>query len=120
MRGLLLLPFLCLLVAANKDAATYHLSGLDVATIYVHPGGSVISFPTKPSKVVIGRENQFDVHYIENDVAVVALTPSANANMFVYLLGRRYAFNLLSSPGKGERIILIRDPKDDRIEVEIK
>ncbi|MCX6126588.1 MAG: hypothetical protein NTV34_17790 [Proteobacteria bacterium] len=104
----------------SGDAKIVHLSNKDVATIYIHPGGSVLSFPAKPSKVVLGREGQFDVQYIEHDVAVVALSQGANASMFVYLLGRRYAFNLVTAVGKGERIIVIRDPYDDRIEIEVK
>ena len=102
------------------EARIVRLSDKDVATIYVHPGGSILSFPTKPSKVVLGREGQFDVQYIERDVAIVGLTPNADANAFVYLLGRRYAFHLTVAPGKGERIIVVFDPEGDQFEVDVK
>ena len=106
--------------AHSSGARVVYLSDKDVATVYVHPGGSVLSFPAKPSKVIIGREGQFDVQYVDHDVAVVALTPASSASMFVYLLGRRYAFNLMTVAGKGERIIMVRDPESDRVEVEVK
>ena len=102
------------------DARIVYLSDSSVGTIFIHPGGSVISFPSKPAKVVIGREGQFDIQYIEHDVAIVALTPASKASMFVYLLGRRYTFNLVIESGKGERIIKVRDPLDDRVEIEVK
>ena len=105
---------------AKDGARVVYLSDKDVATIFIHPGGSILSFPAKPSKVIVGREGQFDVQYIERDVAVVALSEKSSANMYVYLLGRRYGFSLQVSPGRGERIILVRDPIGDRIDVEIK
>ena len=105
----------------GKDSArVVYLSDKDVATIFIHPGGSIISFPAKPSKVIVGREGQFDVQYIERDVAVVALSEKSSANMYVYLLGRRFGFSLQVSPGKGERIIMVRDPDADHVNVEIR
>ena len=103
----------------SDDTRTIFLSDEQVATVFVHPGGSILTFPAKPTKVIIGREHQFDVSYIENDVAIVALVPSASANMFVYLLGRRYAFNLKTVPDRGDRIIVIRDARDNRVEVKV-
>jgi hypothetical protein len=119
--SLLILDRACILAAApdETEARTLTLSDRQVAVVNVHPGGTVLSFPAKPSKVVIGREAQFDVQYIENDVALVALTPSATANLFVYMLGRRYTFDLRSFPGRGDRIVRIRDRLDDVFEIDV-
>ena len=107
--------------AREGGAKVVRLSVGDVATIHVHLGGSVLSFAAKPSKVIIGREGQFDVQYVENDVAIVSLSSAARANMYVYVLGRRYSFNLVTaSGGGGDRIILVRDPSEERVKVDVK
>ena len=78
--------------------------------ILVAPGRSVIlSFPTKPTKVILGNQGVFAVEYVENDLAIAALSAHAGSDLFVYLEGRRFAFNLMSVPAGGDSIVLVRD-----------
>lgn len=86
-----------------------HLDEKNIATIRVNPNGMVLSFPVAPKKVVLGKQDAFDVQYIDHDVAIAALTPSSKSNMFVYLLGRRYSFRLYTMPKGGDEIVLVRD-----------
>ena len=49
------------------------------------------------------------VEYIENDLAIAALRSEARGNLFVYMEGRRFAFDLATVSGSGDEIILVRD-----------
>lgn len=103
----------------TKGVKTIRLDDQAVATIRVNKNGTVINFPTKPKKVILGRKQAFDIEYIENDVAVAALSSNASSNLFVYLHGRRYAFRLYVVPQGGDEIILVRDALDDRMKAEV-
>ena len=105
--------------ASPAETRTVRLSEREIATIWVHPEGTVLSFPAKPSQVIVGREHQFDVQYVDADVAVVALTPDASASAFIYLLGRRYGLSLKTSKERGDRLVFIRDALDTIVDVEI-
>jgi hypothetical protein len=102
-----------------KGVKTIRLDDKAVATILVNKNGTVINFPTKPKKVVLGRKDAFDIEYIEDDVAVAALSANASSNLFVYLNGRRYAFRLSVVPQGGDEIILVRDALDNRMKAEV-
>jgi hypothetical protein len=91
-----------------------HLDEKNIATIRVNPNGMVLSFPVAPKKVVLGRQDAFDVQYIDHDIAVAALTPTAKSNMFVYLLGRRYSFRLYTMPKGGDEIVVVRDITEEK------
>jgi len=93
----------------QRGVKIMHLDEKKIATIRVNPNGMVLSFPVAPKKVILGKQNAFDVQYVDHDVAVAALTPNAKSNMFVYLLGRRYSFRLFTVPKGGDEIILVRD-----------
>lgn len=91
-------------------AKTLYMKDTDVAHVKVLLGQStILSFPTKPSKVVLGNRNVFGVEYIENDLAISALHPQARCNLVVYLPGRRFSFELMASIKGGDKILLIRD-----------
>lgn len=102
-----------------KGVKTIRLDDQAVATIMVNKNGTVINFPTKPKKVVLGRKDAFDIEYIEDDVAVAALSSNASSNLFVYLNGRRYAFRLYVAAQGGDEIILVRDALDNRMKAEV-
>ncbi len=93
-----------------KDARTVRLNDEKTVPILIHPGQSVIlNFPIKPNKVILGNKGLFSVEYVENDLAVTALMPNAKSNLFVFLTGRRFGFDLITTSGPGDEIILVRD-----------
>ena len=108
-RAALLLVFVSLSAFAAK-ARTVYLSETDMASIRVVPGRStILSFPIKPNKVILGNQGMFAVEYVENDLALAALRGEARGNLFVYMEGRRFAFDLSTVSGSGDEIILVRD-----------
>jgi len=104
----------------RKGVKIIHLDDKAIATIRINRNGTIINFPTKPKKVILGRKQAFDVEYIENDVAIAALSANASSNLFVYLHGRRYAFRLFVVAQGGDEIILVRDALDNRMKAEVK
>lgn len=116
--------FMCMSLAIAKPhpkngVKTIRLDDQAVASIRVNKNGTVINFPTKPKKVILGRKQAFDIEYIENDVAIAALSSNASSNLFVYLQGRRYAFRLYVVQKGGDEIILVRDALDSRMKAEV-
>ena len=96
--------------AVTPAAKTLYMKDTDVARVTVTLGRSaILSFPTRPSKVVLGNKNLFAVEYIENDLAISALSPHARCNLVVYLQGRRFSFDIVASMASGDEILLIRD-----------
>jgi len=88
-----------------------------IIDIYVSPLGSVLSFPVKPSHVVLGREGNFDIDYIERDIAIAPLNNHAQSNLFVYSQGRRYSFRLQVNARRAQDVVRVRDttePKESR------
>lgn len=84
-----------------------------VAPIRIRTGKTtVLNFPLKPSKVILGAPGSFAIEYVENDLAIAALTPGASSNLFVYLEGRRFAFDLSQVASDGDAIVLVRDEED--------
>jgi len=96
--------------AVTSVAKTLYMKDTDVARVTVTLGRTtILSFPTRPSKVVLGNKNLFAVEYVESDLAISALHPQARCNLVVYLQGRRFSFDVVASPGSGDEILLIRD-----------
>lgn len=96
--------------AVSPVAKTLYMKDTDIARVAVALGRStILSFPTRPSKVVLGSKNLFAVEYIESDLAISALHPQARSNLVVYLQGRRFTFDVVASAGTGDEILLIRD-----------
>lgn len=83
-----------------------------VAKVLISTRGTVLSFPAKPTKVILGRSGSFGIEYVENDLAISPLSLSSRSNLFVYLLGRRFAFDLVASPSAGTSVIQVRDADD--------
>lgn len=104
------LPMRAIASDVRPNAKTLYMKDTDVASIRVVLGRStILNFPTKPSKIVLGNKNHFAVEYIESDVAISALHPQARCNLVVYLQGRRFSFDLTTSSAGGDEIILVRD-----------
>jgi hypothetical protein len=117
----ILFALFCFHEAHARDVRTVKLDQSTVARIYVSPGRStVLSFPSKPGKVILGNQGVFAVEYVENDLAIAALSGRSHSDLFVYLEGRRFAFDLQAVPadqGREDTIVLVRDaienPKGD-------
>ena len=59
--------------------------------------------------MILGNQGLFAVEYVENDLAIAALRGEAKGNLFVYMEGRRFAFDLATISAGGDEIILVRD-----------
>lgn len=89
--------------------------------VFIKPNfGTIINFPVKPDNVVLGGARQFAIEYIKNDLALTALSSNANTNLFVYLLGRRCGFHLITSSSQFDNLVQVRDPEDTKIKVPFK
>lgn len=111
--ALSLVFFLCR--AQAKDVRKVKLDQNSVARIYVTPGRStILSFPSRPSKVILGNQGVFAIEYVENDIAIAALSARSQSDLFVYLEGRRFAFDLVVSPNLNDTIVLVRDAVDEK------
>lgn len=112
------LPFVILIpgIVFGAQARTVYLSETNIASVRVVPGRStILSFPVKPNKVILGNQGLFAVEYVENDLAIAALRSEARSNLFVYMEGRRFAFDLKTS-SQGDEIVLVRDAVEKQIE----
>lgn len=86
--------------------------------VFVRPNyGTIINFPVKPDNVVLGGQKQFGIEYIKNDIALTALTSNSSTNLFVYLLGRRCGFRLVTSASQQDNLVQVRDPEDAKMKV---
>lgn len=81
---------------------------------------TIINFPIRPENVVLGGKNQFTVDYIKNDIALTSLSSISRTNLFVYLLGRRCGFQLITSRQNYDNLILVRDSDEDKIKIPTK
>lgn len=78
-----------------------------MAPIYLRLGKStVLRFPDKPRKVVVGNQNYYGLEFIENDVAIQPLG-SVSTNLFVYTERRTYGF-LLTPGERYDDLVFIR------------
>jgi hypothetical protein len=111
--------------AGRADSVkTLYMEESTVAQVPVSTKGMVLSFPTKPSKVILGNGSSFSVEYVENDIAITPMSIHSRANLFVYMLGRRFSFDLITSPSAGNAIVMVRDqiemlptPKPEKVPV---
>ncbi|MBI3535746.1 MAG: hypothetical protein HY072_09720, partial [Deltaproteobacteria bacterium] len=71
--GLLTVIF-CARMGHTKNIKLLRLNNNVVATVKISPKGTIISFPTKPTKVILGNKGSFGIEYVENDLAVSALS----------------------------------------------
>ena len=102
----------------KRGVRVLYLDDKSIVSIPVNPRGMILSFPVKPTKVILGRKDAFQVDYVENDVAIAAIRPRAASNMFVYLLGRRYAFRLKLAATGGYEVVTVYDALENRLKVD--
>lgn len=103
-----------------ENVKTIKLCEKNVATAYVSPRGTVFEFPTEPEKVVLGTKSLFSIVYIKSDLAISPATLSSRSNLFVYLQGRRFVLDLVTSAGNGVSLYFIKDCDSDRTKPEAK
>lgn len=107
---------ICAVLPLSSMPADYKILKLNESTIgriYLTPGRTtVLSFPMKPSKVILGNQGSFTVQYVENDLAISPTRVGARSNLFVYVASRRFALDLISG-GTADFIVVIRDKEAD-------
>lgn len=69
--------------------------------------------------MVLGGQQQFAIEYIKNDV-LTALSSNSKTNLFVYLMGRRCGFQLITSSLLHDNLIQVRDPEDLKMKIPFK
>ncbi len=107
-------------LAFGSGVRTLNLNNKTVARVSISTRGTVLSFPTKPTEVSLGNKGAFGLKYVNNDIIISSLTKTSRSNMFVYLEGRRFTFDLSTSQADGNQIILVRDQFDETVKVKIK
>lgn len=95
--------------AFSDEVKVIRLDDKTIGKVLISTRGTVLSFPIKPSKVILGRSGTFGIEYVENDLAISPLNVSARSNLFVYLFGRRFSFDLVTSPQGGSPVIRVLD-----------
>ncbi|PIU00993.1 MAG: hypothetical protein COT74_00330 [Bdellovibrionales bacterium CG10_big_fil_rev_8_21_14_0_10_45_34] len=100
-----------------NSVKTVRLCEKGVLTAYVSPRGTVLDFPTEPEKVVLGSKNTFSIEYIRSDLTISPLSLQARSNLFVYVQGRRFVIDLITSQANGAATYYIRDCVEDRVKV---
>ena len=83
------------------DRCLVRLNNRSVATVAIAVDGTVLDFPLKPSKVILGRKGSFGIEYVESDLAVSPLTSSSKSHLYVYLQDRRFTFDLFTTMSGG-------------------
>jgi hypothetical protein len=90
-----------MLAAAPAFASNVRTLAVDnqaMAPVFLRMGKStVLRFPEKPKKVVVGNQNYYGLEFIDNDVAIQPLG-AVGTNLFVYTEGHTYGF--LLTPGE--------------------
>ena len=94
------------------EAKVIRLSNSSTEIVTISGRGTVLSFPMKPTKVILGKANSFGIEYCDNDLAISPLTSSARSHLYVYLYGRRFSFDLITAMNDGHAVILVRDAKE--------
>ena len=112
---MLILALVCTRKAcAGGQIRTVFLSEMKIETVYVRPGAlTILSFPVKPDTAALGPHSPFSLKYIENDI-VISGPAGAHTNMFVYLFGRRFGFELKASAGRYDDVVQVRDALSER------
>lgn len=102
---------------AGSKVRSLKLSEKSVPTIPISSRGAVISFPTKPTNVILGAKGSFGIEYVKSDLAISPMNSAARSNLFVYLEGRRFNLELVSSVS-GYTLVIIDDTENDLVRVE--
>lgn len=93
--AILLLPF----YAQGGTVRDVKTDETSMERVYLRMGQStVLRFPEKPKKVVLGNANYYSVEFIDNDLAIQPLG-TVGTNLFVYGEKNVYGFLLSTSAG---------------------
>ena len=104
-------------VLANENQnCALHLQTKSVAKLDISLNGTVLNFPAKPSKVILGRKGSFGIEYVDSDLAISPLSAEAKSNLFVYLDGRRFNFNLIVNTSGGCTLVSVRDSAEAQMQ----
>jgi hypothetical protein len=95
--------------AFAEEMKVLRLDEKTIGKVLISTRGTVLSFPIKPSKVILGRAGTFGIEYVESDLAISPLNTAARSNLFVYLFGRRFSFDLITSAQGGSPVIRVLD-----------
>jgi len=106
------------LLSTLREAKTPIRADTEIGKVGISTKGTVLNFPVKPSKVVLGRPGSFAIEYVESDLAITPLSLASRSNLFVYMAGRRFNFDLIASPNTGSSIVIIKDSKDFQMRIE--
>ncbi len=116
----LILLFLSFVPAVRAEVGkTIKLCENNVATVSISPRGTALEFPMEPEKVVLGTRSTFGIEYIKNDLTISPATMNSRSNLFVYLQGRRFVLDLVTSPA-GVGLYFIKDCETKRVRPESK
>ena len=99
-----------------EKVKTIRLKENNVKKVYISHRGGVLSFPSKPSKVVLGNSNSFAIEYINSDLVISPLISNARAHLFVYLGVRRFSLDVVAS-SRGSTVVQVRDIVESDMEV---
>jgi hypothetical protein len=110
---IILVVVICQTFSSWAGSSVLHLSDDMVAPVRISLSGTVLSFPVKPTKVILGNKGSFGIDYVENDLAITPLGAASRSHLFVYLYGRRFSFDLSVSGQDGSSVILVRDAEAD-------
>lgn len=102
--------------AFADEVKVIRLDEKSIGNVLISTRGTVLSFPIKPTKVVLGRAGTFGIEYVENDLAISPLNTAARSNLFVYLFGRRFSFDLVTSSQGGSPVIRVLDALEPKPE----
>jgi len=106
---------------ARSSSRTVRCDEAKMIEVYIQPNfGTIINFPIRPENVVLGGQRQFGIEYIKNDLALTALSSNSNTNLFVYLMGRRCGFHLITSRSQQDNLVQVRDPEDAKMKLPLK
>ena len=103
---------------AASERCLVRLDNRSVAPVAIDINGTVLEFPMRPTKVILGRNNSFGIEYVESDLAISPLAIGARSHLYVYLQGRRFTFDLSTTVGGGCAVITVRDSKDNQVSVD--
>jgi hypothetical protein len=104
--------------AQGGRVRSVYLDDQKIEQVAIRPGKlTALHFPVKPDNSALGMKGAFDLTYIGNDIVIGALRPLASTNLLVYLLGRRFTFELAShSDGVFDEIVNVFDSDSARPE----
>lgn len=94
----------------RNEVRTIRANDKSIQTIYLSLGRStILKFKEKPTNVVVGNKNYYNIEYINNDVTIQPLGV-VDTNLFIYTESKRtYAFVLkVVAPSQYDDILHIR------------